>query len=99
MTTAASAGHEIKAVILLDLTREVAITRFDAAKTLNDRGHRTDDNDPEVFKTRLEEFQEKTLPVLEHYRDLGLLIAIDGNQTREQVFADIIDQLYTKSLS
>ena len=99
MTTAASAGHEIKAVILLDLTREAAITRFDAAKTLNDRGHRTDDNDPEVFKTRLEEFQEKTLPVLEHYRDLGLLIAIDGNQTREQVFADIIDQLYTKSLS
>ena len=99
MTTASSAGHEIKAAIFLNLPEESAITRFNNTKTLNDRGDRSDDNDPVVFDTRLKEFREKTLPVLEHYHTLDLLITIDGDQTREQVFADLLDALYQKSLT
>ena len=98
MTAAASGGHEIKAVILLDITENDAKTRFEAAKTLNDRGDRQDDSDIEVFKTRLEEFHTKTLPVLEHYHELGLLIRINGNQSRDTVFNEIVDKLYEKTL-
>ena len=43
------------------------------------------------------EFREKTMPVLQHYNDLGLLIRVNGDQTREAVFAEIIDRLYHKA--
>ncbi len=94
MTAAASAGHDIKAVLYLDISVDEAINRFNNAKVLNDRGDRSDDKDPAVFNTRLEEFHTKTMPVLAHYEDLGLLIKIDGNHSRDEVFNDIIEKLY-----
>ena len=94
MTAAAGAGHDIKAVILLDVTEADVEKRFEAAKTLNDRGDRKDDNDIETFHTRLKEFREKTVPVLNHYDGLGLLIKVNGNQTREEVFNELVEKLY-----
>ncbi len=94
MSVAAGANHEIKAVIFLRITEAEAEKRFEAAKTLGDRGERTDDQDPAVFKTRLQEFREKTLPVLRHYQSLNLLINIDGAQSREDVFNEIVAKLY-----
>ena len=94
MNSAASAGHNIKAVILLNISEADVESRFEAAKTLNDRGDRKDDNDIETFRTRLEEFRTKTLPVLQHYRELGLLININGDQSRDAVFNEIIEKLY-----
>ena len=97
MSVAAGSGHDIKAVILLNISEADVEKRFEAAKVLNDRGTRADDKDMEVFKTRLKEFREKTMPVLQHYNDLGLLIRVNGDQTREAVFAEIIDRLYHKA--
>ena len=98
MTAAASGGHEIKAVILLNISEADAETRFDVAKTLGDRGDRADDKDIEIFRTRLEEFRTKTAPVLQHYKELGLLININGDQTRDAVFAELVEKLYAKTL-
>ena len=98
MSIAAGAGHPIKAVILLDISESDVEKRFETAKTLNDRGERKDDNDIETFRTRLEEFRTKTKPVLEHYKDLGLLITINGNQSREAVFNELVEKLYAKTL-
>ena len=98
MSIAAGAGHDIKAVIFLKISEEDAKQRFEAAKSLNDRGERADDKDPKVFETRLKEFREKTLPVLKHYQSLGLLITIDGNQSREAVFNEIVEALYQRTL-
>lgn len=95
MSVAAGAGHDIKAVIYLQISEEEAKNRFYKAKDLNDRGNRKDDEDITIFETRLQEFKDKTLPVLAHYQELGLLIAIDGNQSREKVFSDIINSLYS----
>ena len=97
MSIAAGAGHAIKAVILLDISEEDVEKRFEVAKTLNDRGERKDDNDIKTFRTRLNEFHTKTKPVLEHYKDLGLLITINGNQSREAVFNEIVEKLYEKA--
>lgn len=96
MSAAAGAGHEIKAVILLNLSETDVKSRFDTAKILQDRGDREDDKDLTTFNTRLEEFRTKTMPVLEHYRDLGLLINVNGDQSRDEVFAEIVDKLYAK---
>ena len=97
MSIAAGAGHPIKAVLLLDISESDVEKRFETAKTLNDRGERKDDNDIETFRTRLEEFRTKTKPVLEHYKDLGLLITINGNQSREAVFNELVEKLYEKA--
>ena len=94
MSVAAGAGHDIKAVIYLNIPEAEAKNRFFKAKELNDRGDRADDQDINTFNTRLKEFAEKTQPVLNHYKTLGLLIDINGNQSREAVFSSIIDELY-----
>lgn len=98
MSVAAGAGHEIKAVIILDISEADVKNRFEEAKILNDRGDRQDDKDLETFQTRLQEFREKTLPVLQHYNSLGLLIRVNGDQSREKVFSEIVEKLYQKTL-
>lgn len=99
MSVAAGAGHEIKAAIILNISEADVENRFNEAKTLNDRGEREDDKDLEIFHNRLKEFREKTLPVLQHYNILGLLIEVNGDQTREAVFNEIINKLYNKALT
>lgn len=99
MSVAAGAGHEIKAVIILSISEADVEKRYHESKVLNDRGSRQDDKDLETFHIRLKEFNEKTIPVLQHYNTLGLLIDVKGNNTREQVFDEIIDKLYKKATS
>ena len=97
MSVAAGAGHEIKAAVILNISEADVERRFEEAKLLNDRGERADDRDIEVFRTRLKEFREKTLPVLQHYNELGLLVEVNGDQTREAVFDEMIEKLYRKA--
>lgn len=99
MNSAKTANHEIKAVILLNISEADVESRFEAAKTLGDRGDRKDDKDLETFRTRLLEFRTKTIPVLQHYKSLGLLINVNGDQPRDAVYAEIIDRLYQKATS
>lgn len=98
MSVAAGAGHEIKAAIILNISEADVENRFNEAKTLNDRGERDDDKDLEIFHNRLKEFREKTLPVLQHYKTLDLLIEVNGDQTREAVFNELVEKLYAKTL-
>lgn len=98
MSTAKESGHEIKAVILLNISEAAVEGRWTTAKSLGDRGDRKDDKDIETFHNRLEEFRTKTLPVLQHYKTLGLLINVNGNQSREAAFTEIIDKLYDRAI-
>lgn len=93
MEAAKAGGHEIKAVILLDLTEEEVKNRFEVAKTLNDRGERADDSNIEVFETRLAEFREKTMPVLNHYDELKMLVKVPAIGSRDEVYANVVDRL------
>lgn len=93
MEAAKAGGHEIKAVVLLDLTEEEVKNRFEAAKDLNDRGERADDANIEVFETRLAEFREKTMPVLNHYDELKMLVKVPASGSRDEVYVNVIDRL------
>ena len=93
MEAAKAGGHEIKAVVLLDLTEEEVKNRFEAAKELNDRGERADDANIEVFETRLAEFREKTMPVLNHYDELKMLVKVPASGSRDEVYVNVIDRL------
>lgn len=99
MSVAAGAGHEIKATILLNISEADVENRFNAAQALDDRGEREDDKSLEIFKNRLQEFRTKTLPVLQHYKALGLLVEVNGDQLRDDVFTEIIDKLYARATS
>lgn len=85
-------NHEIKAVIYLDVAEEEARRRRDISG--HDGRGRHDDKDEAVFSRRLKEFREKTVPVLDAYRDLGLLIAVDAAPPIPVVTTMIIDELY-----
>lgn len=98
MSVASGAGHDIKAVIILNISESDVENRFNESKILDDRGSRADDKNLEVFRNRLKEFRLKTMPVIQHYKSLGLLIEVNGDQYRDEVFAEIIDKLYAKTL-
>jgi adenylate kinase len=51
--------------------------------------YRRDDDDEETVRTRLEEYKEKTQPLIDYYRGKGLLRDIDGSQDPDGVFDDI----------
>lgn len=97
ISVAKGAGHEIKAAIVLNISEADVEQRFKAAKVLADRGNRDDDKNLDIFRVRIKEFRDKTLPVIQHYKTLGLLIEINGDQSREGVLSEIVEKLYHKA--
>lgn len=92
IAAAADGDHPIRTVLMINITEDEIYKRFDAAKTIGDRDGRHDD-DRTLIQTRIAEFNNKTLPVIEAYRDMGLLIEINGEQSREAVMAETITKL------
>jgi len=52
-----------------------------------------EDDDEESVRNRLDVFDENTAPVIEHYEDHDGFVAIDGEQTPDEVWADIDDAI------
>lgn len=96
---AEASGHPLKAVFYLSLSEEAAWQRWEKdqqAKSRGDRGNRTDDSKA-ILPRRFEEFRNKTLPVLDFYRETtDLLLEISADQPGVQVTADIIQALFSK---
>ena len=93
-----ASDHPLRAVILLTLSENEVRSRWKKLEQHDDRGGRHDDSE-EVLGTRLQEFSEKTLPVLDAYNDKGLLVEIDGNNTPDHVTSLVLNALYTKATS
>ena len=55
---------------------------------------RSDDN-LESFNTRYETYLSKTEPIIKHYKDMGVLKEVDGNDTVENIFQSI-DKIISK---
>jgi adenylate kinase len=51
------------------------------------------DDSREVVKSRIQVYQEETLPLIDYYRSKGELISIDGDGTEQQVFTRIMEKL------
>ncbi|HMT19162.1 MAG TPA: nucleoside monophosphate kinase [Candidatus Saccharibacteria bacterium] len=90
-------GHETKVVFFLNMPEQEVWRRFDASQQSHDRGPREDDN-RNVLQNRLNRFREKVLPVIEFYRNSGLLVEIDGSLEKSLVTGQILRGLYDKSL-
>ncbi|MDO5561968.1 MAG: nucleoside monophosphate kinase [bacterium] len=70
-------------VIFLDVSDREALWRISGR--VSDR----EDETLQAIRKRIELFHEWTMPVLNYYQGKDKLIKIDGEQTVEQVFADI----------
>ena len=80
------------AVIHLAVPDDVARRRLAGRAGTN----RTDDTDPEVIERRLRRYHSQTVPLLDFYRERGILHTIDAAQPPEAVSAAIMD--VTRSL-
>lgn len=98
LKAASNAGHPLRAVILLQLDEATARMRWQIAQKLSHRGVRADDA-AHVLNTRLDEFRNKTLPVIDFYRQQNLLIEVDGRQSIERVQAEILHKLLQMATS
>jgi adenylate kinase len=95
---AEASGHPVKAVVYLDITEEGVRTRWQEKNHVGARGERHDDTE-EILETRLEEYREKTLPVIDYYKKSGLLIDIDSSLPKDVVLQTIIDELYKRAIA
>jgi adenylate kinase len=83
----AARGIKLDAVLELEVDEDALLDRIRGrAEEAANRGEpvRRDDN-PEVFKTRLDVYREQTAPVTEYYRSRGLLNIVDGLQPIDAV--------------
>lgn len=93
---AEQSGHPIKAVVFLNMNESTLYERWEVAQSAGGRDERADDA-REKLGVRLTEFKEKTRPVLDYYRDKGLLIEVDANQHVISVTRAILDALASRA--
>lgn len=84
-------GLMIKLNTKLDLLISIEVPEEESVKRLLLRGEtsgRLDDNE-EVIRNRLKEYDEKTLPVLNFFKERGNYVAVDGVQKIKKVTSSI----------
>ena len=87
----ASRGIELDAVLELEVDEDALLDRIRgraAAAANSGEPIRSDDN-PVVFKTRLDVYRAQTAPVTEYYRSQGLLNAVDGLRSIDAVTEEL----------
>lgn len=52
-----------------------------------------DDDKPETVKKRLSVYHAQTRPLIDYYKEAGVLVNVDGTQALNKVFSDITDIL------
>jgi adenylate kinase len=82
-------GVGLEAVVYLEVPDDELRRRLLARAEIEDRS----DDTPEVIAHRLEVFAHDTFPLVEHYRERGLLITVPGDQAPDAVTADVLSRL------
>ncbi len=80
-----AAGQELDRVIQIDVAKDELVRRA--------LGRQRADDTEEVIRKRLEVYEENTAPLVDYYRDRGMLRAVDGNQSIEDVTRSIMKEL------
>lgn len=93
LNAAEESGHPVRAVVYLHLKEATVYERQAASKEIGDRGNRPEDA-VHILETRIQEFNEKTMPVINVYRDKGLLIEVDSDASKDEVLKSILARLF-----
>lgn len=85
-------GYKVEKVFYLNLGLEEAVRRLvKRAKPLHPGSTETGDT-PDRIKTRLEMYKQGEKDVLEYYREKGMLVEINADQSIEDVHKEIMQQ-------
>ena len=87
-------GEQLTAVIELSVPRDESIRRI--ALRAREQG-RADDNDESIAK-RLSIYESETAPILDVYRERGVVDEIDGVGSLDEVFERIIVALAARGI-
>lgn len=87
-------GEPLTAVIELSVPRDESIQRLSLRAT--EQG-RADDNAESIAK-RLSIYESETAPILDVYRERGIVDAVDGVGTLDEVFARIVAALAARGI-
>ncbi|TMJ01748.1 MAG: adenylate kinase [Alphaproteobacteria bacterium] len=84
-------GLDLDGVVELKVDEGALIRRIESRikETLARGEALRKDDDPEVLKTRLDAYRRQTAPLIDHYREKGLLRAVDGMRPIDEVSAAI----------
>jgi adenylate kinase len=84
-------GLTLDGVVELKVDEAALIRRIESRikETLARGAPLRKDDDPEVLKTRLEAYRRQTAPLTDHYREKGMLRAVDGMAPIDEVTAAI----------
>jgi adenylate kinase len=90
-------GLDLDGVVELKVDEGILIRRIESriAETLARGEPLRKDDDPEVLKTRLDAYRRQTAPLIDYYRDKGLLRGVDGMAPIDEVAA-AIDWIFQK---
>ncbi len=78
-------GGRVVVVPYIHVSQEELVRRLIKRADLEGRA---DDND-ETVRNRMRVYQQQTEPLLAYYRNKGLLVEVNGQQTIDQVYADL----------
>ena len=90
-------GRKLDAVISIDVPQEELVRRIHERALVSNRS----DDTEEVIRHRLEEYEQKTRPVLDYYKVSGRLICIDGSGEISETngrLCQILDKLMSTHL-
>jgi adenylate kinase len=87
----AEKGLKLDGVVELKVDEAILMRRIESRirETLARGEPLRKDDDPEVLKTRLEAYRRQTAPLIDYYREAGLLRAVDGMAPIDDVTAAI----------
>ena len=82
-------GHALDAVVVLVVERDVLVQRLLERARIEGRA----DDTEEVIRRRQEVYAEQTAPLIDVYRDRGILVEVDGVGEVDEVTARIFAAL------
>lgn len=82
-------GQQIEHAVQLDVDTELLVERI--AGRAREQGRQ--DDTPEAVRNRLAVYNDVTAPVVDFYRQRGLLKVVDGEGTMDEVFARIVEAI------
>lgn len=82
-------GQPMDVAVLLEVPSELLVERIAGRAAAEGRA----DDTPESVRTRLQVYETRTAPVVDHYRQQGKLAVVNGVGSLDEVFSRIIEVL------
>ncbi len=80
----------INVMLALDVTEEELVKRL---VKRGETSGRTDDNNEQVIRTRITEYNKKTAPVAEYYKKANKVVMVKGEGTVDEIFSALTKQI------